>query len=343
MSFFQSFIGDANRSAEPVVHAPVAESPAELTLPTDTVSALDAHTMPLRSSEPQAPPSVQQNALLDGGFEAVELPVSAQDGQDAPPETIPSLRAIPPRRRIRGMGGNETTLHGAKGFPEQPSSRGRWHAEGVMEGVDREIPGIQDVMPQKPGRREFLRNTDVANQDKRPDVSRLDEENTFTQPSHQAKRLNKPALKTAETVVSVEAIAQPTRFSGQETSLPAGVPHETHEHAPDAIPVTHSEVAQKKAPAPLLQAAMAQIATTQESETIMAAAVIQQAKQALGLPSLFADSTEKPSPVREKSEPRVQIGTIEVIVESRAPAIPQKPSPNTGFTRDPGRYYQRRL
>ncbi|MCL2875451.1 MAG: hypothetical protein FWF12_03975 [Betaproteobacteria bacterium] len=130
--------------------------------------------------------------------------------------------------------------------------------------------------------------------------------------------------KRSKAVEAPEMEAPHIRRNGQETNLPIDKPLVT-----PAIPATCGEMAQKSAPVPLPEAAMT-------------AAAIQQAKQALGLLSSFADAAEKPSSVREKSGPRVQIGTIEVIVES-APAVQQKPSPFTGFTRDPGRYYQRRL
>jgi hypothetical protein len=103
--------------------------------------------------------------------------------------------------------------------------------------------------------------------------------------------------------------------------------------------VVSSEVQEKRIQTPLPST---QEAVAQDSEARLAAALAQQANQALELFSPFADAAERSMPTREASGPQVHIGTIEVIVES-APVAQQKPSPGIGFTRDLGRSYQRRL
>jgi len=82
-------------------------------------------------------------------------------------------------------------------------------------------------------------------------------------------------------------------------------------------------------------------ATMQESEARLATTV-EQARQALGLLSPLVAAAKKPTPTRETSEPQVHIGTIEVIVES-APVVQKKSTPNTGFSRNLSRSYQRRF
>jgi len=110
---------------------------------------------------------------------------------------------------------------------------------------------------------------------------------------------------------------------------------QTVEHLSSGIPATTTVHATQTS-----QATMTRAAPTTEAAK---AAAVQQATHvpAVLSPSL-GNAADKNSLSRERHEPRVQIGTIEVIVES-SPAVQPKPSPSTGFTRDPGRYYQRRL
>jgi len=169
-------------------------------------------------------------------------------------------------------------------------------------------------------------STVAVNRDKQPDAFGLAEEEIFTPPNHPVK--SKPALNTAE--VSTRQASRNER----EKNPPIDTPFETHEHGPDAIPPLPRHGLTRT------QAVMTQQAVAQQNDATITATSIRQAKEALGLFS--ADASPPPSPVREKREPQVQIGTIEVIVES-TPVAQRSSSQNTGFTRDPGRYYLRRL
>jgi hypothetical protein len=399
MSFFRSFISDANRSAGSVARAPMAESLPGLTQPSDAVGASDIFAAPLRS-EVQAP-GIQP--FPDAGFESVEPPALTQDEQlvsktpvkpvlqketaykptrprqpviearltqehhptaesasadeeegllspprkavaqtiervsESIPVITPTLRATPPKEGMQdksdasGQAEAEMSMplvHRAKrmnvlktakaaGIPEARIQR----AERNEQKVNLPVAALPET--HEPVRRKLSRDTVATDRDIRSDASDQAEAEMSMSSVHREKRMN--VLKTAKAAEIPEARIQRAERNEQEASLSAASSFETHAHESGGVPVVRDE------------------ATRQRNEAAMTVTAIQQAKQAPGLLSSFVVAAEKPSPpVREKSEPQVQIGTIEVIVES-APAVQQKSSPNTGFTRDPGRYYQRRL
>ena len=407
MSFFRSFINDANRSVAPIGLALVAEDPAGL-MPSlaDTLSAPDA--APLRS---------ETLMLGVAGFEAVEPPVSTQDGQvpesPAMQKTVLPLQTQQPVIEAKPDRNPRQTVEPA--VTDEEKSLLPPHQEAVAQAIEHAPSAISENNP-------VLRT--LTTPSLRATPPRRGDHPVGFAATPPRRGMGASGMGASETTVH-ETEAHPvrteespqtpetetprTRRSSQEATPPIDVPFETHEHAPDAIPdavkdrpisdisappnsppwrggakrrggkggselqkggselqkggsehqegsseykegsVEHQEIAHKgsarrqdahKEP-PLPEAAMLRIA--QDNEAAMAAAAIQQAEQALGFLSSFAGTAEKPLPVREKSEPQVQIGTIEVIVESAPAAMQQSPSPNTGFMRDPGRYYLRRL
>ncbi|MDR2001344.1 MAG: hypothetical protein LBP94_07425, partial [Zoogloeaceae bacterium] len=155
---------------------------------------------------------------------------------------------------------------------------------------------------------------------------------------HGGRAVSKPksVLQTAAIAVQAQQPiieADPVHKPRQKTA-----PAQVDEHVSSVIPVMRGEETQNKVQRPSPKAT----GVAPEREATMAAASIQQAKQAREALSPSVHAPPQPLPVREESAPQVQIGTIEVIVES-TPVMQRSSSPNTGFTRDPGRYYQRRL
>ncbi len=176
-----------------------------------------------------------------------------------------------------------------------------------------------------------------------PPPSRVIPAKAGIQKSTQAENaLDAASLRPKEQTPEVEALpkvaeAAPQHAERDKPNLPTNPSFETHEHRAGAASVTSDGITPKKAPLP--EAAMPREAVAHKAA--ITPAPIQQ--PAPGFLSPSDNQPEKPPTPREKSEPQVQIGTIEVIVESAPPVVQRSSSKNTGFTRDPGRSYQRRL
>jgi hypothetical protein len=291
MGFFQSFIRDANhgsqelKQAEPVDHAPPAESPPGL-MPAETAVTAAAFAAPPYS-----------DAKADAQKPGVR--------KNAPPDIEPEAAA--------------------------PAVLSVLREESADIAIQPKQPTIEAAPDQKPVLREF--SSMVVNQDERPGPFGSVEKKALLPAGHPTKKKKERKINR-----DVQEIAKAdTGRVKHEANPPSNMPFEAHEHAPDLIPVMNGGIAQRISPASSPEAAADRETAPQErnAATITATPVRQPELLSVAVP-------EKPSPIREKSEPQVRIGTIEVIVES-TPVMQRSLPPDAGFTRDPGRYYQRRL
>jgi hypothetical protein len=244
--------------------------------------------------------------------------------------------------------------------------------QAVIEAVQANVGETEALPPSRqPDHPKPSSSTATVNRDQAPDVSESAEEEMPVLPRHWVK--SKSALKTAEsgtrqTTHNDREADLPVEASEGTSAFPLPSPPvilldtaestqhldsvtspryvqndggsfaENPERKQSVIPAKRDET--KSVQAPLHEEAPARKATAPErSETTITAAPIQQAA-----PGLFsANEADEPSSAHGENVPQVQIGTIEVIVESAPLPVQRSPSPNTGFTRDPGRHYQRRL
>ncbi|MCL2161445.1 MAG: hypothetical protein FWH56_06110 [Betaproteobacteria bacterium] len=352
MSFFQGFISDGNRNRQslgrPVER--VAENPVEL-MSAEPVDTPDAFATSLRLETPT--PGIQ--TLSDATPDVAAPPVSKHDEQ-----VISKSEPVPRKATLErvGWGEHREPQRVGEAFEQKTDSA---HTERPTLGFASSSQPTQATHTEpearvgwdehrKPQRVDgaFEQKTDSAHTE-RPTLgfasSPQPTQATHTEPEarvgwgeHREPQRVSGAFEQKTDSAHTERPMLGFASSPQPTQHPQASPNPpvdaSLEHGPDAIPALPRHGLTKT------QAAMTREAVAQQSDATITAASIRQAKEALGLFS--ADAPSPPSPTREKREPQVQIGTIEVIVES-TPVVQRSSSQNTGFTRDPGRYYQRRL
>ena len=357
MSFFQSFISDANRGgqslAEPAARAFEAENP-DVGIPAAGGGAEDVFAASVHSEMPPpdidtAPPVQRRDAVskpepvslkeaaahkLDDTFDAPETTMETQAPEIHNPDK-PLVQKRPADPRLP-----EKTFNSAVQIPQpaveaEPAQRA-WHRQTVdpteerLPAPPREATGQAVEYPVRrklPNGAVNKNGVDAANRNKRPYASGL----AVEWPPARRKKDDEKDKRTNR-----------ANGNGREAEFPVDMPFEAHENrlsANSAVDGVAGVTGVNGAEA----AAREREAVPPVKETAVEA--VRRDRQAFAPELLFSPFTgtaEKPSPVREESGPQVQIGTIEIIVESAQPA-PQRFSSDTGFTRDPGRYYRRRL
>ena len=316
---------------------------AEPVLPGTTVDIVARDKQPEVEVEPDRQIGPRPTAVSDHPAEPV-LPGTAVDivARDKQPEgEVEPVRQIGPRPTAVSDHSTEPVLPGTTvdivARDKQPEvevepdrqiePRPTAGSAAIAEAGSRSTPRQTAYNPAAPVRLEPSGST--VNPPQRPDVLGLDEDGVSVPPNRPAKekRANKPVSEEAEVNI------RQTRY-GQEANLPSDMSPEVHEkRIQTSLPLTQEAVVQKSE---------ARSVTTPVSTPAATPAPTPAQQAAPGLLSSRVDATEKPTSAREKNEPQIQIGTIEVIVES-APVMQRKSSPGTGFTRDLGRSYQRRL
>ena len=303
MSFFQGFISDGNRNRQSLGR-PV-ERVAENPvelMSAEPVDTPDAFATSLRLETPT--PGIQ--TLSDATPDVAAPPVSKHDEQ-----VISKSEPVPRKATLERVGWGEH---------REPQRVGEAF-EQKTDSAHTERPTLGFASSSQPTQATHTEPEARVGWDEHRKPQRVD--GAFEQKTDSA-HTERPMLGFASS-------PQPTQHPQASPNPPVDA---SLEHGPDAIPALPRHGLTKT------QAAMTREAVAQQSDATITAASIRQAKEALGLFS--ADAPSPPSPTREKREPQVQIGTIEVIVES-TPVVQRSSSQNTGFTRDPGRYYQRRL
>jgi len=339
MGFFQSFISDANRErrVEPLqARAPVEESRYE--------------------------PAPLMDAIGRTGVQPSTVP-------DAATETFEKISLLPPRQKIIDqtierapdeipiINGARSQNPDSREFPRntRETFRDKQYDVYASTGEDGFMPPGASVRHAKQSEKPVFKTGEIDEASEATIASggRSREEAELPVP-HTPHETNKPRnhAPDADSAMSGEAAARTDR-----KSAPAALPEASVQKAvgresaafeaaqaiqpaglTTALVSTFAGVTEK--PAETSLEAAAQKAAGRESE---AAQAIQPAGRTPGMVSSFAVAMEKRPAAREKSEPLVRIGTIEVIVESAPPPVRRKSPSDTGFMRDPGRYYQRRL
>ena len=342
----------------------------------------EEHVAPeIQHYETQAPPGIQRNVFTESVFEDAEQPVFTPIKQHIPNprvETDPRVATVPqnktaeipvqtlppvveskPVRKRRKPAESATTDEEIK-LPIPRREIVTAHIEHASNADSVTAPATT----KKLARMELSRNTALISRNKREDIfSDVIDEKISTSPVRRTEFKSEPVLETVETSKALEAPARNAKLNDKENNfpvLPVAAPFEAgrqYKQVLNAIPVMSTEIrpvfntleskeaAENTAPAPTPVMPVTPVTVkpdAQEREAAKTAETKQRPVNPFEAMPSFASLMEKPTPVREKNEPRVRIGTIEVIVES-APAIREKPTPDIVFTRDPGRYYQRRI
>jgi len=342
MGFFQSFISDANRErrVEPLqARAPVEESRYE--------------------------PAPLMDAIGRTGVQPSTVP-------DAATETFEKISLLPPRQKIIDqtierapdeipiINGARSQNPDSREFPRntRETFRDKQYDVYASTGEDGFMPPGASVRHAKQSEKHVFKTGEIDEASEATIASggRSREEAELPVP-HTPHETNKPRnhAPDADSAMTGEAAAR-TDIKSAPAALPeasvqkaVGRKVAAFEAAPTIQPAglttapvsTFAGVTEKPPETP--PQAAAQKAAGRESEEREASPAIQSAGRMTVPVSPFAGAMEKRAAAREKSEPMVRIGTIEVIVESAPPPVRRKSPSDTGFMRDPGRYYQRRL